>query len=50
LTGFDLNGKTVGIIGTGIIGAVLAKILHGFGCSLSAFDTIKNNDLQKNYD
>lgn len=32
LVGFDLHGKTVGIIGTGRIGAVLAKIMTGFGC------------------
>mgnify|MGYP001804661546 CR=1 FL=1 len=34
LIGFDLNGKTVGIIGTGKIGAVMSKIMHGFGCKL----------------
>ncbi len=32
LVGFDLHGKTVGIIGTGRIGKVLAKIMTGFGC------------------
>ena len=38
LVGFDMNGKTVGIVGTGKIGAVAAKILHGFGCRLLACD------------
>lgn len=32
LVGFDLHGKTVGIIGTGRIGKVLARIMTGFGC------------------
>ena len=49
LTGFDLNGKTVGIIGTGKIGSVLAKILHGFGCKLLGYDETENNTLQSNY-
>lgn len=38
ITGFDMNGKTVGIIGLGRIGGVVAKILHGFGCRILAFD------------
>jgi D-lactate dehydrogenase len=38
LLGFDLNGRTAGVIGTGKIGAVAAKILHGFGCNVLAFD------------
>jgi D-lactate dehydrogenase len=38
LLGFDLHGRTVGIIGTGQIGQVVARILHGFGCQLLAFD------------
>jgi len=49
LTGFDLNGKTVGIIGTGKIGSVLTKILHGFGCKLLGYDETENNTLQSNY-
>jgi D-lactate dehydrogenase len=44
LIGFDLHGKTVGIIGTGKIGSVLARILSGFGCSLLGYDTIKNRE------
>jgi len=38
LVGFDMHGKTVGIIGTGRIGMALASILHGFGCHLLAYD------------
>lgn len=38
LLGFDLNGRTVGIIGTGKIGYITAKILMGFGCKLLAYD------------
>jgi D-lactate dehydrogenase len=49
LVGFDLHNKTVGIIGTGIIGSVLAKILDGFGCRLVGFDTRPNTELTKLY-
>ncbi|GAA4295670.1 2-hydroxyacid dehydrogenase [Nibribacter koreensis] len=38
LIGFDLNGKTAGIIGLGTIGKVMAKILNGFGCNILAYD------------
>jgi D-lactate dehydrogenase len=38
LMGFDLNGKTTGIVGTGQIGSVLARILIGFGCRVLAHD------------
>lgn len=38
LTGFDLHGKTMGIIGTGKIGCVLAEICRGFGMRLLGFD------------
>lgn len=37
LMGFDLHGKTVGIIGTGKIGYCFARIMAGFGCKLLAF-------------
>jgi D-lactate dehydrogenase len=42
LLGFDMHGKTVGIIGTGEIGTVVAQILTGFGCPTLAFDPIPN--------
>ena len=38
LVGFDLHGKTVGLIGTGRIGRAAAHIFHGFGCGLVAHD------------
>ena len=38
LVGFDLHGKTVGIVGTGKIGKITARIFHGFGTHLLAFD------------
>jgi D-lactate dehydrogenase len=38
LLGFDVQGKTVGIIGTGKIGIEVAKIMRGFGCKLLAHD------------
>ncbi len=38
LLGFNLHGKSIGIIGTGSIGRVVAEILHGFGCELLAYD------------
>lgn len=44
LLGFDLNGKTVGIVGTGKIGEVVARILNGFGCTLLAYDPVPNPD------
>ncbi|MCC3426118.1 MAG: 2-hydroxyacid dehydrogenase [Microcoleus sp. PH2017_01_SCD_O_A] len=44
LLGFDLYGKTVGIVGTGKIGALTAKILHGFGCRLLGYDVSPNPD------
>lgn len=50
LTGFDLNNKTVGIIGTGKIGTVLAKILYGFGCKLLGFDKVEDKSLKSKYD
>ncbi len=44
LLGFDLHGRTVGLIGTGKIGAVVAKIMTGFGCRVLAFDPYENDD------
>jgi len=46
LTGFDLYGKTVGVIGTGKIGQCFAHIMLGFGCKVLAFDIIANKDLE----
>lgn len=49
LVGFDMNGKTVGVIGTGKIGAILVKILHGFGCRVLAFDLQQDEALVRDY-
>lgn len=43
LMGFDLYGRTAGIIGTGRIGRVLAQILIGFGMRVIAHDPIEND-------
>ena len=45
LVGFDLFGKTIGIIGTGKIGSAFANIMKGFGCKLLAYDIEKNEEL-----
>lgn len=53
LTGFDLIGKTIGIIGTGHIGVSAIKIAKGFGMNVLAFDAFPNQEisgkLQFNY-
>jgi D-lactate dehydrogenase len=49
LIGYDLNGKTVGIVGTGKIGSVMTKIMHGFGCKLIAHDIEESKELNKRY-
>ena len=40
LLGFDLHGKTVGVIGTGRIGVATVSILRGFGCRVLTFDPV----------
>ena len=42
LLGFDMHGRTVGIIGTGKIGCVLAGIMRGFGCQVLGYDVYPN--------
>ena len=49
LVGFDLHQKTVGIVGTGKIGSIAAKILHGFGCNLLGYDIAENKELTEKY-
>jgi D-lactate dehydrogenase len=46
LLGFDLHGRTVGVIGTGKIGAVVTRILRGFGCDVLAYDVQKNPECE----
>jgi D-lactate dehydrogenase len=43
LLGFDLHGSTVGIVGTGKVGACFARIMNGFGCHLLAYDVYQNS-------
>lgn len=47
LLGFDLFGKTIGIIGTGNIGRAFAKIALGFGCKVLAYDIVTNLEMEK---
>lgn len=42
LLGFDLHGRTVGVIGTGKIGMIFAQIMRGFGCQLLGYDAYPN--------
>lgn len=44
LLGFDLHGRTFGIIGTGAIGLTLARIIQGFGCRVLLHDPYPNDD------
>ena len=47
LLGFDIGHKTIGLIGTGKIGTLTAKALHGFGCRIIANDLHRNKELAK---
>ena len=49
LIGFDLHSKTIGIIGVGIIGSVLVKIMHGFGSKILCCDLIENALLKEKF-
>ena len=46
LMGFNLNEKTVGVIGTGKIGAAFCRIMLGMGCKVLAFDLMVNKELE----
>ena len=50
LTGFDLNGKTVGIIGTGKIGIAFSNICKGFGMEILGYDPYENKDFDGKYE
>src|SRR5690554_2993653 len=47
LIGFDVYGKTVGIIGTGNIGRIFAEIIKGFGCRVLLYDIYPSEELQE---
>ncbi len=46
LLGIELYRKTAGIVGTGKIGAIVAKILSGFGCEILCYDVAKNPEVE----
>ncbi|TRX59911.1 2-hydroxyacid dehydrogenase [Fulvivirga sp. M361] len=47
LIGFDLHGKTVGVIGTGKIGRIFSRIMLGLGCKVIAYDPFPDEGLQQ---
>ncbi len=47
LLGFDLRGKTIGIIGTGTIGTTFAQIISGFGCRVVGYDPYPNDECRE---
>ena len=47
LLGFDIHGKTIGVIGTGKIGRVFIEIMNGFGANIIAYDLFENESAQK---
>lgn len=49
LVGVELFGKTLGILGTGRIGAHVVRIGHGFGMKIMAYDVVENTRLKEDY-
>lgn len=47
LVGFNLFGKTVGVVGTGQIGAIFCEIMLGFGCKVLGYDLHETDELKK---
>jgi D-lactate dehydrogenase len=47
LLGFDLHGRTVGVIGTGRIGQIFAGIMRGFGCEVLGYDPYPDADAER---
>lgn len=47
LVGFNLYGKTVGVVGTGQIGIMFCNIMHGFGCKVVAYDIHELEELKE---
>ena len=48
-TGFELNGKNIGIVGTGAIGSEVVRIAKGFGMNVLAYDLYPKNELVEKY-
>lgn len=47
LLGFNLHGKTIGIVGTGKIGKAFCRVVNGFGCKIVAFDLYEDKELME---
>ncbi len=47
LEGFDVHGKTLGIVGTGTIGTVFARLMRGFHCEVLAHDPYPNEEIPR---
>lgn len=47
LTGVNIHGKTVGVIGTGAIGRAFCRIVKGFGCKVIAYDIFENEEMKQ---
>lgn len=47
LLGFDIHGKTVGVVGAGKIGKAFINIMNGFGCRVIAYDKFENQEMAK---
>ena len=47
LVGFNLFGKTVGVVGTGQIGRMFCSIMLGFGCRIIAYDPYESKELKE---
>ena len=47
LTGVNIHGKVVGVIGTGAIGRAFCRIAKGFGCKILAYDVIENEEMKQ---
>ncbi len=50
ITGFDLKGKTLGVVGAGKIGLEVIRIAKGFGMNVLAYDVVKNETARKELD
>ncbi|WP_026950282.1 2-hydroxyacid dehydrogenase [Algoriphagus mannitolivorans] len=47
LTGVNIFGKTIGVVGTGAIGRAFCRIAKGFGCKVLAYDVIENEEMKQ---
>ena len=47
LTGVNIHGKTIGVIGTGAIGRAFCRIAKGFGCKVLAYDIQENEEMKQ---